>query len=194
MAASRSESLDATRRQADLSLHARAVSLDDIPTPAVASHEEEIRSTRVCPASNGFGKVTFEPKDIELLLTQDARLNDTCINGCATLLHAAHFGANSSPFAVLSTHDLPRIRYSATDEDLWRNAHRSSYWEKAARILPTHRPSAWGHWVLSSTHFDTRRILLFGTNSLATRFTGEGKLDALLSYWLPKSPGRYEID
>lgn len=127
---------------------------------------EQTQVMRVCPASNGFGNITFEPKDIDQLRTADARLNDTCINGCAALLHATHFAADS-PFAILSTHDLLRIRYKAADDDLWRNMYRSNYWEKPIWILPIHRPSSWGHWVMSSIHFDTHRIMLF--DSLAER-------------------------
>lgn len=153
-----------------LTSHAQTFSLDHDPNPIPAeeaTESEQTQLTRVCPASNGFGNITFEPRDIGLLHTGDARLNDTCINGCAALLHTAHISGDHSPFAILSTHDLLRIRYKADDNDLWRNTYRSKYWEKAIWILPIHRPSSWGHWVMASIHFDTHQIMLF--DSLAER-------------------------
>lgn len=79
-------------------------------------------------------------------------LNDECINGGALLLqsHFVHeFG--SSDVAILSTHDLVRARYGATDNDLWRGAKRSEYWTKATWVLPIHRKDA-HHWVLCVIH------------------------------------------
>ncbi|KAG6369896.1 hypothetical protein JVT61DRAFT_13361 [Boletus reticuloceps] len=116
---------------------------------------------RAHPPTSGFGGLFFEKKDLEIFTSREARLNDTCVNGCAALLYSVHVAHEPSPFAVLSTHDLIRIRYNAADEDLWRNTARTKYWDKAIWILPIHRPSSWGHWIVCSIHFNTRRILLF---------------------------------
>lgn len=75
-------------------------------------------------------------------------LNDECINGAALLLQShfiSEFG--SSDVAILTIHDLVRIRYGASDEDLWRNSKRSEYWTKGVWVLPIHRKDA-QHWVL----------------------------------------------
>ncbi|KIN98612.1 hypothetical protein M404DRAFT_94875, partial [Pisolithus tinctorius Marx 270] len=62
---------------------------------------------------------------------------------------------------ILSTHDLPRIRYHAEDNILWRNTSRTCYWEKPIWILPIHRPSPAGHWVVCIVKFTSKQILLF---------------------------------
>jgi len=51
----------------------------------------------------------------------NACLNDTCINGCAALLYSVFLHANTQHCTVLSTHDLPRVCYNATDDVLWQN-------------------------------------------------------------------------
>lgn len=131
----------------------------DLTTPATTITEP--LTDRARPPAPGFGGLFFERKDVEILTSHEERLNDTCVNGCAALLYTVHVAHEPSLFAVLSTHDLIRIRYNAADEDLWRNTARTKYWEKSIWILPIHRPSSWGHWVVCSVHFDTRRLLLF---------------------------------
>ena len=112
-------------------------------------------STHITPPAPGFGGLFFERKDMEILTSHEERLNDTCVNRCAALLYTVHVAHEPSLFAVLSTHDLIRIRYNATDEDLWRNTACTKYWEKSIWILPIHHPSSWGHWVVCSVHFNT---------------------------------------
>ncbi|OAX32113.1 hypothetical protein K503DRAFT_702608, partial [Rhizopogon vinicolor AM-OR11-026] len=69
--------------------------------------------------------------------------------------------------ALLSSHDLPRIRYNAPDAVLWRNVSWTSYWEKDIWILPIHRPSNIGHWVLCVVRFSSKELHLF--DSLAEK-------------------------
>jgi hypothetical protein len=64
-------------------------------------------------------------------------------------------------YAILSTHDLPRIRYNAPDDVLWRNMSWTSYWTKEVWILPIHRPSDVGHWVLCIIHLRSKELHLF---------------------------------
>jgi hypothetical protein len=105
----------------------------------------------------------FEPKDIALLASRTARLNDTCINGCAVLLYleAVQLSRMVEQFAILSTHDLPRIRYNAPDDALWQNMSWTCYWAKEVWILPIHRPSNVGHWVLCVVHLRSKELHLF---------------------------------
>ncbi|KIM60110.1 hypothetical protein SCLCIDRAFT_74981, partial [Scleroderma citrinum Foug A] len=63
--------------------------------------------------------------------------------------------------AILSTHDLPRIHYNVTDNVLWRNTSWTRYWEKDVWILPIHRLSCVGHWVVCIIDFSSKRLLLF---------------------------------
>ncbi|KIK31759.1 hypothetical protein CY34DRAFT_55947, partial [Suillus luteus UH-Slu-Lm8-n1] len=46
-----------------------------------------ILRTLVCPARDAFPQQIFEPKDIKILASPTALLNDSLINGCAVLLY-----------------------------------------------------------------------------------------------------------
>ncbi|KIJ14126.1 hypothetical protein PAXINDRAFT_13039 [Paxillus involutus ATCC 200175] len=116
---------------------------------------------RTQPATDGFPRLTFEPKDIEILASEEARLNDTCINGCAALLYSRCLSSHSTQFAIFSMHDLPRIRYNASDNVLWRTTSWTRYWGKGIWIMPIHRPSSWGHWVLCMIDLASKRLMLF---------------------------------
>ncbi|KIK23456.1 hypothetical protein PISMIDRAFT_100547, partial [Pisolithus microcarpus 441] len=63
--------------------------------------------------------------------------------------------------ALFSTHDIPRIWYNATDDTLWRTMSWTNYWEKSMWILPIHRPSPCGHWVMCTIDIALRRLFLF---------------------------------
>ena len=123
----------------------------DVPT---------ITSTIIRPSIDGFPQQTFSPSDASILASPNARLNDTCINGCAALMYSA-FLPSSSPCAILSTHDLPRIRFHADDDLLWRNISWTRFWEKPIWILPIHRPLPVGHWVLCTINLRSRQLFLF---------------------------------
>ncbi|KIK12535.1 hypothetical protein PISMIDRAFT_120727 [Pisolithus microcarpus 441] len=109
---------------------------------------------------DGFPWQTFLLGDINILTSPHAQLNDTCINGCATLLYSA-FLPNAASCAILSTHDLPRIRFNAEDDTLWRNLSWTRFWEKSIRILPIHRSLPVGHWVLCTIDFHSQQLFLF---------------------------------
>ncbi|KAG2092828.1 uncharacterized protein F5147DRAFT_821605 [Suillus discolor] len=119
--------------------------------------------TRVSAPYHGCPSQVFEPKDIALLASQTALLNDTCINGCAMLLYleAVQLSRMVEQFAILSTHDLLRIRYNAPHDVLWQNMSWTRYWAKEVWILPIHRPSHVGHWVLCVVHLRSKELHLF---------------------------------
>ncbi|KAG2156682.1 uncharacterized protein EDB93DRAFT_1238950 [Suillus bovinus] len=124
--------------------------------------------TQVRPAQDGFPCQLFDARDQSFLAQPTARLNDTCINGCAALLYSEILATSQMrPCAIFSTHDLPRIRYNASDEILWRNTAWTSFWDKDVWILPIHRPSPVGHWVLCAIYIPTKELHLF--DSLAER-------------------------
>lgn len=113
---------------------------------------------RVHPATNGFPQFIFEIKDIQLLTSNKALLNDTCLNGCTALLYSQYLSPQSNQITIFLTHNLPRIRYNAADDVIWRNMKWSRYWEKSVWILPIHRPS---HWVMCTIDIATWHLLLF---------------------------------
>ncbi|KAH7903392.1 hypothetical protein BJ138DRAFT_1020714, partial [Hygrophoropsis aurantiaca] len=128
---------------------------DDAPSPANASIVWALSSV------DGFPRQIFDTRDLAILASPTARLNDTCINGGAALLYSHFISPQAQRCAILSTHDLPRIRYGASDDDLWRNSSWTSYWTKDVWIIPIHRPLPVGHWVLCTAYFSTRKLYLF---------------------------------
>lgn len=117
-------------------------------------------TTRIRPRRDGFPRQVFDPKDIACLSSPTACLNDVCINGCAALLYS-ELKLPTVDCAILSTYDLPRIRCNAADERIWRNISWTSYWEKNVWIVPIHRPSGVGHWVICIIYFQTKELHLF---------------------------------
>lgn len=114
--------------------------------------------------------ICFDTRDIAILNNSTSRLNDVCINGGAALLQE-YFSLPAHPAcshaqrcALLSTHDLVRVRYKADDADLWRNTYRSSFWLKDIWIIPIHRHSE-AHWVLGVACLQTQELFLFDSLS-----------------------------
>jgi Ulp1 protease family, C-terminal catalytic domain len=118
------------------------------------------------PATHDSGGFFFGPEDLQILDCPNARLNGTCLNSCATLLQEFYSSPYSNCCAILSTHDLVRVRYNASDNDFWRNLKRTKYWVKDIWILPIHRTAA-EHWVLAVIYPRSSKIHLF--DSLADR-------------------------
>lgn len=114
------------------------------------------------PSSNdGIPSQIFDPRDISFLSSPTARLNDVCINSCAILLWHSQLDASGVQCAMLSTHDLPRIRYNALDDVIWRNTSWIHYWEKDIWVLPIHRPLGIRHWVLCIIRLSDKNLFLF---------------------------------
>jgi hypothetical protein len=138
-------------------------------------------ATRICPSRDGFPRQIFEPKDIALIASPTACLNDVCINGCAVLLFSELKSVVTSHCALLSSHDLPRVRYNASDDILWRNASWTSYWTKDVWILPIHRPSNIGHWVLCVIRFSSKELHLFDSFADRKPWKRDVKVSFLIS-------------
>ncbi|KAG2124876.1 hypothetical protein DEU56DRAFT_963177 [Suillus clintonianus] len=130
--------------------------IDDYNVPARKSNivVPGTFTARVRPPCDGFPHQIFEPKDIAILCSPAACLNDICINSCALKV------PNVS-CAILSTHDLPRIRYNAPDEVIWRQCSWTQYWERDIWVLPIHRPSHVGHWVFCAIYLPSKEFHLF---------------------------------
>jgi len=116
---------------------------------------------RVCPPQEGFAQLVFDAHDLEILQSSTACLNDTCINGCIPLLFSSIQSVHAHRFAVLSTHDLIRIRYNADDHGLWRAMKHTLFWSKDIWVIPIHRPDPVGHWVLCIAQLAHCELLLF---------------------------------
>jgi Ulp1 family protease len=146
---------DNTRIDSDLAAYVARQSLQFKP--------KDCSVARVLHRPGDLATKYFDPPDLSRFRST-RMLNDVCINGGAALLqdHLCRndTAAYSHRCAILSTHDLPRVRYGALDDDLWRNLRRTSYWDKDVWILPIHRPQA-VHWVLSVIDIRQHRILLF---------------------------------
>ncbi|KAJ6585213.1 hypothetical protein B0H19DRAFT_1250090 [Mycena capillaripes] len=115
------------------------------------------RCRRQVPAPSGGRGDTIEIGDLDTLTTPYSRLNGFCLNGVAAALHA-FFSRPDSPCrleasncAVLSTYDLQRIRYNASDTEVWRFVSRTME----------------EHWVLAVIPVYQRRVFLF--DSLASK-------------------------
>lgn len=113
----------------------------------------------------GFSRLSFNESDISLIACDTACLNDTCINGCATLLYSTFSittPKTAAQCALLSTFDLDRIRDGLPDPELWRSVGRTAYWQKDIWLVPIHRGSRYaGHWVLCVVNLRNNRMVLF---------------------------------
>ena len=103
----------------------------------------------------------FTPEDVVILANPTGCLNDVCINGCIRLLFSLIKPSGADHFAIFSTHDLLRIQHDACDDSLWRGTRHAMFWSKDTWIIPIHRSSPVGHWVLCIAHFPRRELRLF---------------------------------
>ncbi|KAJ7275583.1 hypothetical protein B0H12DRAFT_1228041 [Mycena haematopus] len=121
---------------------------------------------------NGRPNMEIEPQDLDRFLSPTGRLNGFGLNGVAASLHKTFSSPYSSlhtnsatQCAILSSYDLPRVRYKASDEELWRSLSPTQYWEKCLWLLPIHRPVE-EHWVLAIIDIPRQRLHFF--DSLAS--------------------------
>ncbi|KAJ7723854.1 hypothetical protein DFH07DRAFT_759343 [Mycena maculata] len=104
--------------------------------------------------TEGRPKQTIAVADLARLQHPTALLNGFCMNGVAAAM-LEWFTQNTDPTAagiahrcaVLSTYDLPRVRYNCCDAELWRALVPTKYWEKSVWIVPVHRLTE-KHWML----------------------------------------------
>ncbi|KAJ6469415.1 hypothetical protein C8R45DRAFT_837134 [Mycena sanguinolenta] len=114
----------------------------------------------------------IEPADLDRFLAPKGRLNGEGINGVMASLYLC-FSNPYSPYvaaatrcAILSTYDLPRVRYKASDSDLWRFLGPTEYWTKSMWLLPIHRPAE-QHWVCAVIDVSSYSIYFY--DSLASQ-------------------------
>lgn len=135
---------------------------------------------QIRPSHDGIPRLLFEPKDISILNSPTARLNDVCMNNCAILLWYSQLNTSATRCAMLSTHDLPRIHYNAPDDVIWRHTSWVRYWEKDIWVLPIHRPSGIGHWVLCIIQLSTKELYLFDSMGDRTPWQSDVKVSSII--------------
>lgn len=130
----------------------------------------------------GYPHIQFDAPDLNRLASSTSRLNDVCLNGGAAVLQNFYSSPTlcSAPHslrcAILSTFDLPRVRYRASDQDLWRNIRHSSYWSKDTWIIPIHRSRPAEHWVLAIASITSQNVYLFDSFAEAYPWRKEVKV------------------
>ncbi|KAJ6522075.1 hypothetical protein DFH09DRAFT_938576 [Mycena vulgaris] len=124
------------------------------------------RCERIILGIDGQQNIYVAASDIACVESRTGRLTGFTINALAGALLNI-FGHPTSPnamhanqCAILSTYDLVRVRYKASDNDLWRNIHHSRYWEKSLWLIPIHRVEE-EHWVLAVVDVSRQQILFF---------------------------------
>lgn len=171
----------------------------DLDNPA-ALHNTRPRVLHLVPPRH---KLSFDPVDITRFISPTALLSDECLNGGALLLQAQLIRSapdnNSQGFdpqsvAILSTHNLVRIRYGATDAAVWRAVKRVEYWSKKVWILLIHRIST-EHWVVCIIYPEQKRLHLFDSFADHRSWHGDVKVrlfNAQLHNLLTICSGYYE--
>ncbi|KAG6914810.1 hypothetical protein DXG01_015200 [Tephrocybe rancida] len=111
-------------------------------------------------------QVIFNTRELNMMNSPTARINDGCINGIRSLLmdrfseSTRTMSTYSRQCALFSTHDLPRLRYNASDAEIWRRTRHMEYWTRPVWILPIFRTCS-EHWVMSTIIPTTGEIYLF---------------------------------
>jgi Ulp1 protease family, C-terminal catalytic domain len=152
------------------------------------------KTTRVLRGVDGRLIARFDPSDLNRFRSPSACLNDVCINGGATLLQnilssSTHPSSeHSRRCAILSTFDLPRIRYNYSDNDLWRNIHRTAYWLKDVWVIPIHRSHPAEHWVLCTASLKTHELFLFDSFGIASQWKHDIQVSCTWFTELPTEP------
>ncbi|KAF7367143.1 hypothetical protein MSAN_00974000 [Mycena sanguinolenta] len=125
---------------------------------------------RVVVGVDGRPTHTIEVADLQRIATPTGRLNGFGLNGVAAALQSfighSTYGdtagtvASAAACAVLSTYDLPRVRYKEGDDVLWKHVSPTRYWEKKLWLLPIHRPAD-VHWVFVAVFIQDQQLYFF---------------------------------
>ncbi|KAI6031038.1 hypothetical protein EDC04DRAFT_2868959 [Pisolithus marmoratus] len=161
----------------DLCLEPEQIALSDVLGVGCLDDQDDLELEAETLSQVSF---KWEIPSVRILMSPTARLNDTCINGCATLLYSA-FRPTAASCTILSTHDLPCIRFNAKDDVLWHNLSWTQFWEKPIWILPIHRSLPMGHWVLCTIKFHSRQLFLFDSLAQQKPWRNDIKLICHLS-------------
>jgi Ulp1 family protease len=133
------------------------------PVPPQPQYETSTGTTgtRQYPLMDGLHSITFQPCDVARLASPTKCINGVCINGCILLLFSMIKPIEPNYFAVFSTYDHTHVCYNATDKLLWKAVVHTRFWSKDILIIPIHRPSIVGHWVMCIAYLSHRELRLF---------------------------------
>ncbi|KAJ6582196.1 hypothetical protein B0H19DRAFT_1370295 [Mycena capillaripes] len=104
------------------------------------------RGVRVIVGLQDRPSLRIEPEDLDHVTSSNGWLNGFVLTGLAAAFlnlfghPTSASAANANRCAVLSTYDLPRARYKASDDEIWRHTHCTKFWEKDLWLIPIHRP------------------------------------------------------
>jgi hypothetical protein len=112
-------------------------------------------------SANDDGRAIYFDVDTLSRLSTPSRLNDVCINDCASLLQRLFNGPHSKSCAVISTHALTDHRAASDDNRVWRVTKVSGFWTRTKWIIPIHRPIVPEHWVLCVVDIVAQHIDFF---------------------------------
>ncbi|KAJ7917138.1 hypothetical protein B0H13DRAFT_1608630 [Mycena leptocephala] len=113
-----------------------------------------------------FQKLQVEPGDLDRIIAPRGRLNGEALNGVAASLHVIYsdqyspYAASAARCALLSTYDLTRVHFKASDTQLWRFLGPTEYWTKPLWLIPIHRPVE-EHWVCAVVDVHRQSIYFF---------------------------------
>ncbi|KNZ79946.1 hypothetical protein J132_08423 [Termitomyces sp. J132] len=131
------------------------------------------------------GCFVFGPRELTIMQSPTAWLNDVCINGIATFLMYKFSQATqitsqySRKCALFSTFDLLMMHYNVSDTELWRRTQSTEYWNRNIWILPIHRPQS-KHWVMCTILPLKGEIHLF--DSFADQLPWSDEVQVIMSF------------
>lgn len=127
---------------------------------------DRTRSQRCIVSLDGRPKLMMEASDLQRVESSTGRLTGCGLNALAAALlnffsHPTSPDAGSAnKCAVLSTYDLVRIRYKASDDVLWKKVHPTKFWDKQLWLIPIHHVDE-EHWVLVVVDVSSQQVLFF---------------------------------
>ena len=106
-----------------------------------------------------------DQNDLRRLQGPQELLNDTCLNGSASVIHLTLLSDHqtqpaASKCTVLSTYVMQCIQTCRSNEEVWRNTKSTLYWQTKVWAVPIHLPDM-RHWVVCTIYVEESRILFF---------------------------------
>lgn len=155
-----------------------------VPVPSLSA----FRNRKLIPVPpRGRFHFSIEGDTFQQFLSPTARLNDNSLNGAAILLQTQLLkGGNdtAASVAVLSTHDLVRMRDGSPDDQIWRCAKHTDYWLKDTWVLPIHRRDI-NHWVLCIIYPNKKQLRLFDSFAEQRPWHVDIKVRMLIMFHIP---------
>ncbi|KAJ6531047.1 hypothetical protein B0H19DRAFT_1082031 [Mycena capillaripes] len=151
----------------DDSLQMQEILSDDNPEESSALEADFVKlEIKWEPLVPTVGPPQIEPQDLQWICSPTGRLNNFALNGLAAAFLNL-FGEPYSPTAatteqcaVFDTFSLTRMRYKASDDELWRNIHHTKFWSKDIWLIPIHRPK-YEHCVLAIVYACKQKLGFF---------------------------------